>query len=79
MDTVESDAAEAYAELFCIQAEVQAILDRHRPPRDMEAPEFWPDAKRRALADWRAGRIPRWHRAGDGTQTFLGFESKDNE
>lgn len=68
------DFAETYANLFCIQAEVSAILDRYREPRDMDAPEFWDDVKRGALADWRAGHIPIWHRNPDGTHVLTGFE-----
>lgn len=66
---------EIQADLFCIAAEVSAILDRHRPPRDTSDPAYWATVKRQALADWREGRVPIWRRNPDGTQLFFGFEN----
>ena len=70
------DFAETYADLFCIQAEVTAILDRHREPRDMNVPGFWGEVQRQALADWHAGHIPIWRRTSTGAYTFAGFEDE---
>lgn len=66
---------EAVADIFCITAEVSAILDRHRPPRDLDDPEFWADTKRKAMADWHAGLVPIWWRNPDDTWVFLGYEN----
>ena len=71
----EMDADEAYAELFCINAEVQAILDRHREPRDLADPQYWRGVKQKALADWRTGLVPIWRGTPEGTQIFLGYEN----
>ena len=68
------DFAETYANLFCIQAEVVAILDRHREPRDTSSPTFWEEVQRQAIADWRAGHIPIWQRTPTGAYVLAGFE-----
>lgn len=75
-DPEERDVGEMYADLFCISAEVQEILDRHRKPRDLDDPAYWNTAKQRALADWKAGRVPIWRRIDDdGKQVFFGYEN----
>lgn len=72
----EISADEAYADVFCISAEVRAILDRHRAPRDLDDPEFWRSVKQKALADWHSGRVPIWRQThDDGKQVFFGYEN----
>lgn len=71
----EADFGEAYADLFCINAEVQAIVDRHREPRDVTDPAYWNGVKQKAIADWRAGLVPIWRRTAKGKQLFLGYEN----
>ncbi|MFI7191433.1 hypothetical protein ACIBQ0_17000 [Nocardia nova] len=67
--------AETYANLFCIGAEVSAILDRYRTPRDLSAPEAWNEIRRKAIEDCHAGAVPIWRRNPDGTQVFFGMEN----
>lgn len=74
MADMSPEEAEAYADLFCINAEVSAILERYREPRDVTAGS-WPDVRRQALEDWRAGRVPIWRREPDGTQIYFGLEN----
>jgi hypothetical protein len=73
MTTDDRRLNDLHADLFCIGAEVSAILDRHRDPIPGDA-EYLTRAKSQALADWHAGRIPIWRRNPDGTQVFFGLE-----
>lgn len=75
MEPDERDINELIADLFCLQAEVKDILDRHREPFDLSDPEYWKRVKRQAMADWRAGRVPIWRETHEEKWVFLGYEN----